>query len=313
MGVKVTVTKQGDGKNYPKDGDKLTVHYTGKLKSTGAKFDSSKDRGKLFEFVVGVGQVIKGWDEGVVMMSLGEIATLDVSADFGYGAAGAGVAIPPNADLVFEVELVAIEGKTHSSIAEGESETSPKARPKYSSKGPSRSASRRVSLHETYQVMDTPGLLGRTDDKRNLMEQLTLACMQHLHATVIYVVDASGNCGPKSPLGEQLRIREEVRERFMQVTEQADELVGAGGEGRARAWLDVVSKTDLEAVITKADFDHLVDAPPYEDGVSSPLPHLPQGALRVSVQTGEGVHILEAALVGMLDATHQTDHDTSKE
>jgi FK506-binding protein 1 len=113
MGVEVAVNEPGDGKTYPKSGDKLKMHYTGTLKSDGSKFDSSKDRNKLFEFQIGVGQVIKGWDEVVIQMSLGEIATLNISADFGYGAAGAGAAIPPNADLVFEVELVSINGKKH--------------------------------------------------------------------------------------------------------------------------------------------------------------------------------------------------------
>lgn len=111
MGVTKTTVSEGDGKTFPKAGDKLKMHYTGTLKSDGSKFDSSRDRGKLFEFTIGVGQVIKGWDQGVIKMSLGERATLDITADFGYGAQGAGGAIPPNADLVFDVELVAINGK----------------------------------------------------------------------------------------------------------------------------------------------------------------------------------------------------------
>ena len=102
-----TVTP-GDGKTFPKQGDKLAMHYTGTLKETGAKFDSSRDRGEPFSFTIGVGQVIQGWDQGVMEMSLGQRATLDIPAQLGYGANGAGGAIPPNADLLFDVELIAI-------------------------------------------------------------------------------------------------------------------------------------------------------------------------------------------------------------
>ena len=108
MGVEVETLSAGDGKTFPKKGDMLTMHYVGTLKSDGSKFDSSRDRGKPFQFVIGIGQVIRGWDEGVVQMSLGEKARLVISSDYGYGAAGAGGAIPPNADLVFEVELLKI-------------------------------------------------------------------------------------------------------------------------------------------------------------------------------------------------------------
>lgn len=80
----------------------------GTLRSNGKKFDSSRDRGKPFVFSIGQGEVIKGWDQGVIKMSLGEKARLHISADFGYGARGAGKDIPPNSDLVFEVELLAI-------------------------------------------------------------------------------------------------------------------------------------------------------------------------------------------------------------
>ncbi len=111
MGVEVETKVPGDGKTYPKKGDKLSMHYTGTLKSNGKKFDSSRDRGTLFEFTIGVGQVIRGWDEGIMKMTLGERAVLNISSDFGYGARGAGADIPPNADLVFDVELVKINGK----------------------------------------------------------------------------------------------------------------------------------------------------------------------------------------------------------
>lgn len=98
----------GDGKTFPKAGDKLTMHYTGTLAADGSKFDSSVDRGEPFSFTIGVGQVIQGWDKGVMQMSLGEKAILRIPPELGYGSRGAGNAIPPDADLVFEVELLAI-------------------------------------------------------------------------------------------------------------------------------------------------------------------------------------------------------------
>merc|ERR1711959_288353 len=107
MGVTVETITPGDGKTFPKRGDKLTMHYTGTL-TDGSKFDSSRDRGSPFQFTIGVGQVIKGWDEGVIQMSVGQRATLKITSDFGYGARGAGGVIPPNADLNFDVELLQI-------------------------------------------------------------------------------------------------------------------------------------------------------------------------------------------------------------
>ncbi|EKM76997.1 hypothetical protein AGABI1DRAFT_115445 [Agaricus bisporus var. burnettii JB137-S8] len=110
MGVEVTSITPGDGRTFPKKGDKVKMHYVGTLKS-GKKFDSSRDRNKPFETKIGVGDVIKGWDEGVPQLSLGQKAKLTISSDYGYGSRGAGGgAIPPNADLVFEVELLAING-----------------------------------------------------------------------------------------------------------------------------------------------------------------------------------------------------------
>eukprot|EP00992_Anisonema_acinus_P007811 TRINITY_DN3808_c0_g1_i1.p1 TRINITY_DN3808_c0_g1~~TRINITY_DN3808_c0_g1_i1.p1 ORF type:complete len:110 (+),score=23.28 TRINITY_DN3808_c0_g1_i1:33-362(+) len=108
MGVTKETRSAGDGRTFPKKGDNLTMHYTGTLASNGQKFDSSVDRGRPFQFQIGVGQVIKGWDEGVMQMSLGEKALLKITSDFGYGARGAGGVIPPNADLNFEVELLKI-------------------------------------------------------------------------------------------------------------------------------------------------------------------------------------------------------------
>jgi len=88
-------------------GQQVGVHYTGWL-TNGTKFDSSKDRGQPFAFALGRGQVIKGWDEGVAGMKIGGKRTLIIPAALGYGARGAGGVIPPNATLVFEVELLSV-------------------------------------------------------------------------------------------------------------------------------------------------------------------------------------------------------------
>lgn len=104
----VETLEAGDGKTFPKSGDTLSMHYTGTLAADGSKFDSSVDRGQPFSFTIGVGQVIAGWDKGVMQMSLGEKAVLRIPSALGYGSRGAGNAIPPDADLVFEVELLAI-------------------------------------------------------------------------------------------------------------------------------------------------------------------------------------------------------------
>lgn len=125
MGVTVETIRPGDGVRFPKPGHTVTVHYVGTL-ADGSQFDSSRDNGEKFSFVLGKGEVIQGWDEGVARMSLGEArarrraraaagraepgpraqrARLTCSPDFGYGARGYPPVIPPNAVLYFDVEL----------------------------------------------------------------------------------------------------------------------------------------------------------------------------------------------------------------
>jgi peptidylprolyl isomerase len=111
-GLQITDSKVGTGAT-PKTGQTCVMHYTGWLYVNGAKgqkFDSSLDRGQPFEFPIGVRRVIAGWDEGVATMKVGGKRTLIIPPELGYGARGAGGVIPPNATLIFEVELLDVKG-----------------------------------------------------------------------------------------------------------------------------------------------------------------------------------------------------------
>jgi peptidylprolyl isomerase len=111
-GLQITDSKVGTGAT-PKPGQTCVMHYTGWLYENGAKskkFDSSVDRGQPFEFPIGQGRVIAGWDEGVATMKVGGKRTLIIPPALGYGARGAGGAIPPNATLIFDVELLGVKG-----------------------------------------------------------------------------------------------------------------------------------------------------------------------------------------------------------
>ncbi len=108
MGLKITDQKVGSGAEAVA-GKTVSVHYTGWLESNKQKFDSSLDRGNPFEFGLGAGQVIKGWDMGVAGMKVGGKRQLVIPASLGYGERGAGGVIPPNATLVFDVELLEVK------------------------------------------------------------------------------------------------------------------------------------------------------------------------------------------------------------
>jgi peptidylprolyl isomerase len=110
-GLKIIDVKVGTGAT-PKTGQTCVMHYTGWLYENGTKgkkFDSSVDRNEPFEFAIGTGNVIKGWDEGVITMKVGGKRTLIIPPALGYGARGAGGVIPPNATLMFDVELLSVK------------------------------------------------------------------------------------------------------------------------------------------------------------------------------------------------------------
>lgn len=110
-GLEYEIIQEGTGAS-PKPGNMVTVHYTGWLNKngqpSGQPFDSSHNRHQPFTFQIGVHQVIQGWDEGVMTMKVGEKRRLYIPASLGYGSRGAGAVIPPNADLIFDVELISI-------------------------------------------------------------------------------------------------------------------------------------------------------------------------------------------------------------
>jgi FKBP-type peptidyl-prolyl cis-trans isomerase FkpA len=104
--LQMQTVKPGAGATA-KSGDRVTVHYVGTL-TDGKKFDSSRDRGRGFQFTLGKGEVIKGWDQGVAGMVIGEVRKLTIPPEMGYGARGFPPVIPPDSTLVFEVELLGI-------------------------------------------------------------------------------------------------------------------------------------------------------------------------------------------------------------
>lgn len=106
-GLKYVELKEGTGAT-PQSGQTVEVHYVGTLED-GTKFDSSRDRGQPFSFKIGIGQVIKGWDEGLSTMKVGGRRQLIIPPELGYGARGAGGVIPPNATLLFDVELLGVK------------------------------------------------------------------------------------------------------------------------------------------------------------------------------------------------------------
>ena len=108
-GLTYLITKKGSGTVRPKKGQTVSVHYTGTL-TNGVKFDSSRDRNEPISFPIGIGRVIKGWDEGIGKLRVGDQAILVIPSKLGYGARGAGNGlIPPDATLIFIVELVDIK------------------------------------------------------------------------------------------------------------------------------------------------------------------------------------------------------------
>lgn len=117
-GLQIVEVKEGTG-TLPKAGDIVRVHYTGTLPD-GTKFDSSRDRNEPFQFTLGEGQVIKGWDEGISTMKVGGRRKIIIPPELGYGSRGAGATIPANATLHFDVELIGIQGKDKSATSSKE-------------------------------------------------------------------------------------------------------------------------------------------------------------------------------------------------
>jgi len=108
--MQIATLEDGDGSNFPQVGDRLCVHYVGMLKADNTVFDSSRERGEPFHFILGSGEVITGWEAGLPQMSLGEVIRLVIPSDFGYGREGVAGVIGPDEDLIFDIELLGING-----------------------------------------------------------------------------------------------------------------------------------------------------------------------------------------------------------
>ncbi|EGP87107.1 unnamed protein product [Zymoseptoria tritici ST99CH_1A5] len=110
LDIKITLSNTCADNEKTKKGDKIEMHYRGTLEETGAEFDASYNRGTPLPFTLGSGQVIKGWDEGLIGMCVGDKRTLTIQSEYAYGKRGVGP-IPADAVLIFETELVSINGK----------------------------------------------------------------------------------------------------------------------------------------------------------------------------------------------------------
>lgn len=156
-GLKYTITEAGTGKQV-QTGDKVTVHYTGKL-TNGSKFDSSKDRNQPFSFKVGAGQVIRGWDEGLALLKVGDKATLTIPAELGYGSRDMGT-IPANSTLIFDIEVLeateAVSAKPYDVAGKDTLTTASGLKYIYVNKGSGAQAEKgkTVSVHYTGYLMD---------------------------------------------------------------------------------------------------------------------------------------------------------------
>ncbi len=156
-GLKYKITEAGTGIQI-KNGDKVTVHYTGKL-TNGSKFDSSKDRNQPFSFKVGAGQVIRGWDEGLALLKVGDKATLTIPAELGYGSRDMGT-IPANSTLIFDIEVIdaveAVSAKPYDVAGKDTLTTASGLKYIYVNKGTGAQAEKgkTVSVHYTGYLMD---------------------------------------------------------------------------------------------------------------------------------------------------------------
>jgi len=110
MTMQIATIENGDGVTFPQPGDRLSVHYVGMLAGNESVFDSSRDRGQPFEFTLGAGEVIQGWEAGLPQMSLGELARLVIPSMYGYGKEGVPDVIGPDEDLMFDIELLSVNG-----------------------------------------------------------------------------------------------------------------------------------------------------------------------------------------------------------